>query len=225
MPKAVNYTDEQILLALIWAMPKKLTKGQIGRVIGIKSAGQKHWSERLAKLKEKKLISNEKLEMGELFFGSPIRRYHLTYENLREIWSTYFTNKDDGKGAIDDPFQTFSWTGIWDVSRSQEFSSIVGSKFNYYFLCARNEANPFTPNERIGAISREKFWKTMDSVLSTGWKIEAYRRKPALMGELNNENRRRHSVVDSIYEAQAIAHPEDYMRFLKIFKKSFGRHV
>jgi len=36
MPKAANYTDEQILLALIWSMPKRMTKGQLGRLLGIK---------------------------------------------------------------------------------------------------------------------------------------------------------------------------------------------
>ena len=86
MPKTVNYTDEEILLALIWTMPKKMTKGQIGRLLGIKSAGQKHWRERLEKLGERKLLSIEKIETGEMFFGSPILKYYLTEENLEQIW-------------------------------------------------------------------------------------------------------------------------------------------
>jgi len=47
MPKAANYADEEILLALIWSIPKRLTKGQVGRLLGVKSAGQKHWRETL----------------------------------------------------------------------------------------------------------------------------------------------------------------------------------
>ena len=64
MPKAANYTDEEILLALIWTMPNKMTKGQIGRLLGIKSAGQKHWRDRFERLGKKNLLSNEKLDLG-----------------------------------------------------------------------------------------------------------------------------------------------------------------
>jgi len=33
MAKPTNYADEELLLALIWTMPKRLTKGQIGRIL------------------------------------------------------------------------------------------------------------------------------------------------------------------------------------------------
>ena len=120
MAKATNYADEEILLALIWTMPKKLTKGQIGRILGIKSAGQKHWSGRLKKLGGKNLLSIETLDAGELFSGSPILKYYLNEGNLEEIWNHYFINYDERHGLVNDPFLTPFSAGIWNVTSSPE---------------------------------------------------------------------------------------------------------
>jgi hypothetical protein len=150
MPKAVNYTNEEILLALIWSMPGRRTKGQIGRLLEIKSAGQKHWSKRLARLGKDNLLSIEKLDTGELFSGAPILTYYLTAENLEAIWNQYFINYDDRHGLVNDPFLTPFSAGIWNVTSSPGFSKLVGSKFNYYFLSATNEATPTKPLARIG---------------------------------------------------------------------------
>src|SRR5208283_2540882 len=149
MPKSVNYTDNEILLALIWSMPKKMTKGQIGRILGIKSAGQKHWRERLEKLADKGLVSIEKIDVGDMYSGSPILNYHLTAANLEAIWRYYFVNYDERHGRVNDPFLTPFSAGIWNVTSSPEFSKIVGSKFNFHFLCSKNEANPIETLKRI----------------------------------------------------------------------------
>src|SRR3989344_2802232 len=198
MPKAANYTDEEILLALIWSMPKRMTKGQIGRLLGIKSAGQKHWRERFDKLGQKNLLSIEKLDAGELFHGSPILKYYLTEANLEAIWRQYFINYDERHGLVNDPFLTPFSAGIWNVTSSPEFSRLVGSKFNYHFLCAKNNANTVNPSERIKSVSKEKIWKIMDAVLSIAWKTEAYRRKPVLMDTLTAEQKKSFSLVSSI---------------------------
>src|SRR3989344_8613504 len=129
MPKAANYTDEEILLALIWSMPKKMTKGQIGRLLGIKSAGQKHWRDRFDRLGKKGLLSIKKLETENLFNGSAIHQYYLSEANLGQIWRYYFTNHDERHGLVNDPFLTPFSTGIWNVTSSPEFAKIVGSKF------------------------------------------------------------------------------------------------
>ncbi len=225
MANAVNYSDEEILLALIWTMPDRLTKGQIGRILGIKSAGQKHWRERLEKLGEKKLLSIETLDAGELFFGSPILKYYLTEANLEAIWRQYFVHYDERHRLVNDPFLTPFSAGIWNVTSSPEFCALVGTKFNYYFLCAKNEANPIAPAERIESLSKEKVWKIMDAVLSIGWKTEAYRRKPALMETLNAEQRKAYAVVESLYCAQIKAHPADYKKFTALFEKNFKYYL
>lgn len=225
MPKSANYTDEEILLALIWTMPDKMTKGQIGRVLGIKSAGQKHWSTRFAKLKEKGLISNQALDAGDLFFGSPIRQYYLTEANLEEIWRHYFIHYDERHNLVNDPFLTPFSAGIWNVTSSAEFSKLVGSKFNYHFLCAKNEANPVKPKERLATLGKEKIWKIMDAVLSIAWKTEAYIRKPVLMETLNPNQKKAFGTVKSVYEQQAKAHPGDFRKFRKLFEKNFKYYV
>jgi hypothetical protein len=225
MPKAVNYTDEEILLALIWTMPKKLTKGQIGRILGIKSAGQKHWSERFKKLGEKNLLSIDKLDAGELFFGSPILKYYLTESNLEEIWRQYFVHYDARHGLVNDPFLTPFSAGIWNVTSSPEFSKLVGSKFNYDFLCAKNAVNPPTPAEKIRLLDKEKTWKVMDAVLSVAWKTEAYRRKPALMETLTSEQKKAYDIVTSVYEGQIKEHPADYKKFTGLFEKNFKYYL
>ncbi|MFA6213727.1 MAG: hypothetical protein WC717_00420 [Candidatus Micrarchaeia archaeon] len=224
MPKAVNYTDEEILLALIWSMPKKVTKGQIGRLLGIKSAGQKHWRERLEKLGKKSLLSIERLDTGELFFGSPILKYYLTEANLEAIWAYYFSN-DERTGRVNDPFLTPFSAGIWNVTSSPEFSRLVGSKFNYHFLCAKNEANPINALERIRSASKEKIWKTMDAVLSIGWKTEAYGRKPVLMDTMSPEQKKAYKTIKSIYDGQVKAHPADYKKFTALFEKDFKYYL
>ncbi len=224
MPKAANYSDEEILLALIWAMPKKMTKGQIGRLLGIKSAGQKHWRERFERLGNKNLLSIEKLDTGELFFGSPILKYYLTEVNLEVIWRQYFIN-DESNGLAKDPFLTPFSAGIWNVTSSPEFSKLVGSKFNYHFLCAKNEATPTTSSESIMSVSKEKIWKTMDGALSIGWKTEAYRRKPVLMDTLNPEQKKAYGTVTSLYDKQVKAHPADYKKFTVLFEKDFKYYI
>lgn len=225
MPKPANYTDEEILLALVWSVPKKMTKGQIGRLLGIKSAGQKHWRERLEKLGKKNLLSVEKLDAGYLFSGSPILTYHLSEANLEAIWRQYFVHYDERHNLVNDPFLTPFSAGIWNVTSSPEFSKLVGSRFNYYFLCAKNEANPVKSSERIASSSKEKIWKIMDAVLSIGWKTEAYRRKPALLDTLNSEQKKAYRLITSIYEAQIRAHPADYKRFTVLFEKSFRYYL
>ena len=225
MPKAANYSDEEILLALIWSMPAKMTKGQIGRILGIKSAGQKHWRERLERLGAKGLLSIEKLDAGDLFFGSPILKYYLSEKNLEEIWSQYFINYDERHGLVNDPFLTPFSAGIWNVTSSPEFSELVGSKFNYHFLCAKNEANSVKPSARLASLSKEKIWKIMDAVLSIAWKAEAYRRKPVLMDTLNKEQKKAYGIVTSIYEGQIKAHPADYKKFTAMFEKSFKYYL
>ena len=225
MPKPANYTDEEILLALIWTMPKRMTKGQIGRLLGIKSAGQKHWSDRFKKLGEKNLLSIEGLDAGELFFGSPILKYYLTETNLEAIWRHYFINYDERHGLVNDPFLTPFSAGIWNVTSSAEFSKLVGSKFNYHFLCAKNEANPTKPLESIASVSKEKIWKIMDAVLSVGWKTEAYRRKPALMDTLNAQQKKTFSLITAIYDRQIKAHPADYKKYSDMFEKNFKYYL
>ena len=225
MPKAANYANTEILLALIWAMPKKLTKGQIGRLLGIKSAGQKHWRERLEKLGKKGLLSVERLDAGDLFFGSPILKYYLTESNLEEIWRQYFVNYDERHGLVNDPFLTPFSAGIWNVTSSPKFSKLVGSKFNYDFLCAKNEANPTPVLERIKSLSKQKIWKNMEAVLSICWKTEAYRRKPMHIGALNLEQKKAYNTLTSIYEGQMKAHPADYKKFTALFEKSFKYYL
>jgi hypothetical protein len=225
MSKAPNYTDEEILLALIWTMPKKLTKGQIGRLLGIKSAGQKHWRERFERLGAKNLLSIEKLDGGELFFGSPIHKYYLSESNLEAIWRYYFINYDDRHGLVNDPFLTPFSAGIWNVTSSPEFSKLVGSKFNYHFLCAKNEANPTKPMESISSVSKEKIWKIMDAVLSIGWKTEAYMRKPVLMETITSEQKQPYNILTSLYEGQIKVHPADYKKFTALFEKNFKYYI
>ncbi|MDO8554800.1 MAG: hypothetical protein Q7S22_08375 [Candidatus Micrarchaeota archaeon] len=225
MSKAPNYSDNEILLTLILSMPKKMTKGQIGRILGIKSAGQKHWRERFEKLGQKKLLSIEKLNVGELFSGSPILTYYLSEIDLEQIWSQYFISYDERHGVIIDPFLTPFSAGIWDVSGTSEFSKLIGSKFNYYFLCAKNEANLVKPSENIASVSKEKTWKVMDAVLSIGWKTEAYRRKPVLMDALTSEQKKTYAFVNSIYEGQIKEHPADYRKFIQIFDKNFKHYL
>jgi len=221
----VNYTDEEILLALIWTIPQKMTKGQIGRILGIKSAGQKHWRERLERLGVKSLLSIEKLDAGDLFHGSPILKFYLTEANLEAIWRHYFTNHDERHALVNDPFLTPFSAGIWNVTSSPEFSRLVGSKFNYGFLCAKNAANPIRPSERIASLSKEKVWKIMDAVLSVGWKTEAYRRKPVLMDTLDAEQKKAYAIVNSLYDAQIRAHPADYKKFTALFEKNFKYYL
>jgi hypothetical protein len=225
MPKSVNYTDKEILLALVWSMPKRLTKGQVGRLLGIKSAGQKHWGERLERLGQKNLLSIEKFDVGDMFFGSPIRKYYLTEANLEAIWHEYFVNYDERHGLVNDPFLTPFSAGIWNVTSSSEFSKIVGSRFNYYFLCAKNEANPIDPSKSVVSVNKEKVWKIMDAVLSIGWKTEAYLRKPVLMDTLSSEQTRTFKILNSIYDSQIKAHPADYKKFTILFEKSFKYYL
>jgi len=227
MPKAANYTDEEILLALIWTMPNKMTKGQIGRLLGIKSAGQKHWRDRFERLGKKNLLSIEKLDLGggELFHGSPILWYYLTEANLEAIWRQYFIHYDERHNLVNDPFLTPFSAGIWNVTSSLEFSKLVGSKFNYHFLSATNEATPIKPSVRIGSVSKEKTWKLMDAVLSIGWKTEAYRRKPVLLDTLTPEQKKAYNLVNSLYDEQIKAHPADYKKFTALFEKNFKYYL
>ena len=225
MPKAPNYTDEEILLALIWTMPKRLTKGQIGRLLGIKSAGQKHWRERFERLGKKNLLSIEKLDVGDLFFGSSILKYYLTEENLEEIWRRYFIHYDERHNMVNDPFLTPFSSGLWNVTSSPEFTKLVGAKFNYHFLCAKNEANGVKPSERLASLGKEKIWKLMDAVLSIGWKTEAYRRKPVLMNSLNAEQKKAFAIVNSLFDGQVKAHPADYKKFNELFEKNFKYYI
>src|SRR3989344_4575536 len=225
MPKAPNYTDEDILLALILTIPKKMTKGQVGRLLGIKSAGQKHWRTRFENLGKKGLLSIEKLDAGELFFGSPILKYYLTEENLEAIWRHYFINYDERHGLVNDPFLTPFSAGIWNITSSPEFSKLVGSKFNFHFLSAKNMANPAKPSERIESLSKEKIWKTMDAVLSICWKTEAYRRKPALMDTLNTDQKKIYKTITLLYEAQIKARPAEYKKFTALFEKNFKYYL
>jgi len=225
MPKAANYADIEILLALVWNMPKRMTKGQIGRMLGIKSAGQKHWRERLEKLGEKKLLSIESLDTGELFSGSPIQKYYLTEENLEAIWGQYFINYDARHGLVNDPFLTPFSAGIWNVTSSFEFSKLVGSKFNYHFLCAKNEANPIPPLDSVASVDKEKVWKIMDAVLSIGWKTEAYQRKPVLIDTLDPEQKKTYDLITQIYQEQIKAHPNEYKDFITLFKENFKYYI
>ena len=225
MPRAANYADEEILLALIWTMPKKQTKGQIGRVLGIKSAGQKHWRERLEKLGKKNLLSIEALDAGELFHGSPILRYYLTGANLEAIWNQYFIHYDARHALVNDPFLTPFSAGIWNVTSSPEFSKLVGSKFNWHFLSASNEATPVKPAARVRSVSKEKTWKLMDAVLSIAWKTEAYRRKPALLDTLTPEQKKAYKLVNSLYNEQIKVHPADYKKFKMLFEKNFKYYL
>lgn len=225
MPNAVNYTDEEILLALIFALPKKMTKGQVGRLLGIKSAGQKYWSERFKKLGEKGLLSIEKLDAGDLFSGSPILKYYLTEANLDAIWRHYFIHYDERHNLVNDPFLTPFSAGIWNVTSTPEFSRLVGSKFNYYFLSAKNEAHQSDPSERIKSLEKEKIWKSMDAVLSIAWKTEAYRRKPVLTDTLNPAQKKTFKMITALYEAQIKAHPADYKTFTTLFEKNFKYYI
>jgi hypothetical protein len=225
MPKTANYSDEEILLALIWTMPKKMTKGQLGRLLGIKSAGQKYWSKRFERLDKQNLLSIEKLHAGELFFGSPILQYYLTDANLESIWRHYFVHYDERHNLVNDPFLTPFSAGIWNVTSSPEFSKLVGSKFSYYFLCSKNAANHIQPSEILQSSDKKKFWKLMDAVLSIAWKIEAYRRKPALLETLNSEQKKMYALVTSLYEEQIKAHPADYKKFKELFVKNFKYYL
>ena len=228
MSKSANYTDEEILLALIWSIPRKLTKGQVGRLLGIKSAGQKHWRERLERLGKKNLLSIETLDAGDLFHGSPIPKYYLTEANLEEIWRQYFVHYDERHNLVNDPFLTPFSAGIWNVTSSDEFSKLVGSKFNYYFVSAKNEANPVDAVDRIAPLNngnKEKIWKIMDAVLSIGWKTEAYRRKPVLINTLTSEQKKAYRLITSIYEKQIGAHPADYKKFAVLFEKNFKYYL
>ena len=216
------------MLALIWTMPKRLTKGQIGRLLGIKSAGQKHWRERFEKLGQKDLLSIEKLDAGDLFHGSPILKYYLTEANLEAIWRQYFINYDERHGLVNDPFLTPFSAGIWNVTSSAEFSKLVGSKFNYYFLCASNEVNPTESSARIASLSngsKAKIWKVMDAVLSVGWKTEAYRRKPVLMETLNSDQKKTYKLITSLYEGQIKAHPAEHKKYTALFEKNFKYYL
>ncbi len=156
---------------------------------------------------------------------SPIMKYHLTAANLEAIWRYFFVNFDERHNRVNDPFLTPFSASIWNVTSSPDFSKIVGSKFNYYFLCAKNEANPVEPLKRIRSVSKEKTWKTMDAVLSVCWKTEAYRRKPVLMETMNAEQKKAYGLVTSIYEGQIKAHPADYRRFTELFEKSFKYYL
>jgi len=225
MAKPANYGNTEILLALIWSMPKKLTKGQVGRLLGIKSAGQKHWGERLGKLAENKLLSIEKPGARESRARSPTLLYYLTAANLEAIWRRYFINYDERHTLVKDPFLTPFSAGIWNVTSSPEFSKLVGSKFNYEFLCAKNEANPVKPLESIRSVSKEKIWKTLDAVLSIGWKTEAYRRKPVLMDTLDQAQKKTYDIITSLYTEQIKAHQADYKKFSKLFEKNFKYYI
>ncbi|MCX6771244.1 MAG: hypothetical protein NTX79_04270 [Candidatus Micrarchaeota archaeon] len=225
MPKSANYADTEILLALIWTMPRRMTKGQLGRILGIKSAGQKHWRERLEKLGKKNLLSIETLNTGELFFGSPILKYYLTEENLEAIWLQYFINDNQRNGVGIDPYLLPFSVGIWNVTSSPGFCKLIGSKFNYHFLCAKNVATSINPMESIKAVSKDKVLAIIDAVLSVCWEIEAYRRKPALMDTLTPEQKKTYSTITTLYEKQIRAHPADYKRFAELVKKSFRTHI
>jgi len=225
MPKAINYTNEEILLALIWSIPKKMTKGQIGRILGIKSAGQKHWRDRLEKLGQKNLISIERLDVGGLFHGSPILNYYLTEANLEAIWRQYFINYDERHNLVNDPFLTPFSAGIWNVTSSPEFSKLVGSKFNFHFLSAKNNATPDKVSEKIEILTKEKIWKIMDSVLSIAWKTEAYRRKPVLTDTLNSEQKKTYKIITTLYEEQIKAYPAEYKKFTELFEKNFKYYI
>jgi len=225
MPKPVNYADEEILLTLIWTMPHRLTKGQVGRLLGIKSAGQKHWRERLERLGDRGLLSIEKLDAGDLFFGSPICKYYLTEANLEAIWNQYFINYDERHGLVNDPFLTPFSAGIWNVTSSPAFSKLVGSKFNYYFLCAKNERARVKPMESIKSVGKERIWKIMDAVLSIGWKTEAYHRKPVLLETLSTEQKKAYKLVTSLYQEQIKAHPAEYKKFTVLFEKNFKYYL
>lgn len=226
MPKAVNYTNEEILLALIWSMPNKLTKGQIGRLMNIKSAGQKHWRERLEKLGERNLISTERLDAGELFHGSPILKYYISEKNIEAIWDQYFVNYDDEHHpVVNDPFLTPFSEGIWNVSTKPEFSKLVGSAFNYHFLCAKNGATPFEPKLHFKSLSKEKIWKIMEAVLSISWKVEAYGRKPPLLSTLCNEQKMVYKGILSLYSKQIKEHPADYKKYKALFDRNFKKYM
>lgn len=224
MPKAANYTDEEILLALIWTMPGRMTKGQIGRLLGIKSAGQKHWSKRLGRLGKKSLLSIERLATGELFFGSPILKYYLTEANLEAIWLQYFIN-DERNGLVNDPFLMPFSAGIWNVTSSPGFCKIIGSKFNYHFLCAKNVAPPIDPLKSIKPASREKNWKNLEAVLSIAWETEAYRRKPAFLNSMNPGQKKAYGAITSLYEKQIKEHPADYRKFSELFERTFRHYI
>lgn len=225
MPKAANYSDEEILLALIMTLPKRQTKGQIGRLLGIKSAGQKYWRERFKKLGEKNLLSIETLDAGDLFSGSPILKYYLTEANLEEIWRQYFVHYDERHDLVNDPFLTPFSAGIWNVTSSIEFSKLVGSKFNYYFLSAKNESKLTKPVDIIKSLSKKKIWKIMDVVLSIAWKTEAYRRKPVLTDTLSLAQKKTYTTINSLYEEQIKAHPSDYKKFTALFEKNFKYYI
>ncbi len=225
MPKAANYSDEEILLALIWSIPKKMTKGQIGRLLGIKSAGQKHWRERFERLVEKKLLCVEKLDAGDLFSGSPILKYYLTESNIEMIWRQYFIDYDERHNLVHDPFITPFSAGIWNVTSSSEFSKLVGSKFNYYFLSAKNNLGAVKSSEAIKLLNKEKVWKVMDAVLSIAWKTEAYRRKPVLTDTLTMEQKKTYKVITTLFDEQTKIHPDDYKKFCVLFEKNFKYYI
>jgi hypothetical protein len=222
MPKPANYTDVEILVTLIWAMPKKLTKGQIGRLLGIKSAGQKHWRERLERLREKNLLSVETLDAGELFSGSPIMKYYLSDANLEAIWGQYFVINDGTGETAKDPFLAPFLPCQWDNSSSPGFSKLVGTKFNYYIICAKNEAELSNSLDAITSVKMSYSWKLLDAMLSIGWKLEAYRRMPGLVGKLNEGQKRKFGLMMSIYEKEMGSHPAEYIRFSELFERNFA---
>lgn len=221
MPKAVNYTDSEILLAMIWSMPKKMTNGQIGRLIGTKSAGQKHWRERLERLGKENLLSIETLDAGDLFSGSPILKYHLSEANLETIWQKYFISFDDGQGLVKDPFLAPFLAGCWNPTGNPEFSKVIGSKFNFCFLCAKNAANPVPASEIFSSLSRERTWKTIEATLSIGWKTEKFRRSADILKRLDQQQKKSFTALSSIYEEQIRSHPAEYRDFVSLFDKSF----
>jgi len=225
MPKTANYTDEEILLALIWTTPKKMTKGQIGRLLGIKSAGQKHWSKRLEKIGMKRLLSVERLDTGEMFFGSPILTYYLTEANFEEIWRQYIVNDNERNGVGIDPFLSPFSEGIWNATSSPEFSKLVGSGFNYQFICAKNEKSPINPQKSVTLVSKTKITRIMEAVLSICWETEAYRRKTSLVEKIGPEQKKAYRNITSLYDEQIKAHPGDYRKFTALFEKNFKTYL
>jgi hypothetical protein len=144
---------------------------------------------------------------------------------LEAIWRYYFIHYDDRHGLVNDPFLTPFSAGVWNVTSSPEFSKLVGSKFNYHFLCAKNESTQVKPLESIKSVSKEKIWKIMDAVLSIGWKTEAYKRKPVLISSLNAEQKKAYGIVTSLYEVQIKAHRADYAKFSTLFEKNFKYYL
>jgi len=110
------------------------------------------------------------------------------------------------------------------VTSSPEFSLLVGSKFNYDFLSAKNSANPLAPAEKIKTLNKEKVWKILDAVLSVAWKTEAYRKKPALLETLSPKQKKTYAIITSLYEEQIKAHPAT-TKVIVLFEKSFKYYI